>query len=174
MCCTRRRHATDRMCAFDTATSQHAADEDNRHATLARTQLTATKARTQGSVDIRRRHANRPLRDPRTARACQRALQSPRSSPTKARVVKTEKRTADERATALPCARASSIFRWQIRTSAAHVSERYISENWASHPRRGSPSPTGRRWTSGGEGGERQLKKNTRFLVITLLSRKVG
>ena len=39
------------MCAFDTAASQHAADEDNRHATLARTQLTATKARTQGSVD---------------------------------------------------------------------------------------------------------------------------
>ena len=76
MCCTRRRHATDRMCAFDTAASQHAADEDNRHATLARTQLTATKARTQGSVDIRRRHANRPRRDPRTARACQRALQS--------------------------------------------------------------------------------------------------
>ena len=54
------------------------------------------------SVDIRRRHANRPRRDPRTARACQRALQSPRSSPTKARVVKTEKRTADERAMRYP------------------------------------------------------------------------
>ena len=103
VCCTRRRHATDRMCAFDTAASQHAADEDNRHATLARTQLTATKARTQGSVDIRRRHANRPRRDPRTARACQRALQSPRSSPTKARVVKTEKRTADERVSPTLC-----------------------------------------------------------------------
>ena len=163
MCCTRRRHATDRMCAFDTAASQHAADEDNRHATLARTQLTATKARTQGSVDIRRRHANRPRRDPRTARACQRALQSPRSSPTKARVVKTEKRTADERATALPCARASSIFYGYFQTSAALVSVRSISDNWASHPRRGSTSPTSGRWTSGGQGGERQLKKTRLF-----------
>ena len=81
----------------------------------------------------------------------------------KARVVKTEKRTADERATALPCARASSIFRWQIRTSAALVSVRSISENWACHPRRGSAKPTSGRWTSGGEGGERQLKK-TRVL----------
>ena len=164
MCCTRRRHATDRMCAFDTAASQHAADNDNRHATLARTQLTATKARTQGSVDIRRRHANRPLRDPRTARACQRALQSPRSSPTKARVVSTARRSAPRtKERTLPCARASSIFNATFQTSAALVSVRSISDNWASHPRRGSPSPTSGRWTSGGQGGERQLKKTRVF-----------
>ena len=64
---------------------------------------------------------------------------------------------------ALPCARASSIFIGHFQTSAALVSVRSISDNWASHPRRGSPSPTSGRCASGGQGGERQLKKTRVF-----------
>ena len=115
--------------------SQHAADEDNRHATLARTQLTATKHK--------RRVPSTNLPTPRQSTTAWSTVRTARASghpPTPRRKPietpqKSAPRTKFRRRDTL--CKGIVNFCVNFQTSAALVSMRSISVEWASHPRRG-------------------------------------